>query len=107
MDFMERCYQKNSLTISKMIDSEVFLIPSQDNLVDLENVYILDGIGTRIWELIDGKRSVKQIKEIVAKEYEVEPQQLEDDLSTIFKQLEKKSCIKMKKFKDLKNQINP
>jgi hypothetical protein len=96
MNFLERCYRKNPLTISKVIDTEVFLAPAQDNMVDLEDIYILDGVGTRIWQLIDGKRSVKQIKEIVAKEYEVGLQQIEDDLSKIFKQLEKKNCIKVK-----------
>lgn len=97
MHFMERRYQKDPLTISKIIDNEVFLVPDQDNLLDLENMYVLSGIGTCIWELIDGKRSIQQIREVIAKEYAVEPRRIEEDLTMIFKQLEKHGCIKVKK----------
>lgn len=43
-------------------------------------VQVLNEVGTRIWALTDGRRSVKQIIEILCQEYEVSPQQVEEDV---------------------------
>jgi len=99
MKFLERCYSRNPSIISKAIGETVFLVPMQDNLVDLENIYTLESVGARIWELIDGRRSVKQIKEILTEEFEENPKQIEDDLVEIFKQLENRHFIKVKNLK--------
>ena len=40
----------------------------------------LDGVGGRIWELIDGHRAVEEIKEIILSEFDASPGQAEHDL---------------------------
>ena len=73
-------YQKNSPTISKTIGDELILLRVKDNVGDLEKVYIVKGTGRRIWELIDGKRSVGEIKRLLIREFKVTPREAEDDL---------------------------
>ncbi len=98
MNFMERCYERDSSVISKKMEDTVFLAPIENNTVDLESIYALDGVvAARIWELIDGRKSVRQIKEIIAEEFQEKPQRIEEDLILILKQLEKKKCIKFLK----------
>ncbi len=98
MNFMERCYQRDASVISKTMKDTVFLVPIENDVVKLESVYTLDGaVAARIWELIDGRRSVGQINKIITEEFEEKPQQIEKDLISIFKQLEKKKCIRLKK----------
>lgn len=97
MDFMERCYERDPSVISKTMKDTVFLVPVENNAVQLESVYTLEGgVAARIWELIDGRKRVGQIKEIIAEEFEAKPQRIEEDLISIFKELEKKKCIKCK-----------
>lgn len=105
-DIMKKCYQRNTSIISKMIDDELVLVFMRDNLVGLEDIYILNDVGNRIWELIDGKRPIETIKIMIAKEYEVTPKKLGDDLVSFIRELERtecikgvEKCIKMKKIK--------
>ena len=62
MDFLERCYQKDQAVVSRKIADEVILVPIRKNVGDLESIYNLDEVGARIWELIDGKKKIKEIK---------------------------------------------
>jgi hypothetical protein len=55
---------------------------------DLESIYTLNETGARIWELIDGKTQVSQIKERIVEEFEVEPEEAEKDLMEHLQQLE-------------------
>jgi len=102
MENSQKYYQKNSFVASKMIHDLTFLMPVHDDVLDLDNVYILDGIAVRIWELIDGKRSLEAIKRIIVKEYKVEPREVEEDLTYLIRELEKKNCIRKKKIAERK-----
>jgi len=46
---------------------------------DLNSIYTLNEVGTKIWELIDGKNSVSKIVEAVHNAYEVTPEEAEKD----------------------------
>lgn len=94
---MERCYQKNPSVIPKMIHDVIFMMPVENNVVDLENIYALEGVvAIRIWELIDGQKRVRQIKGIIIEEFQGKLQEIEEDLISILKELEKRKLIKLK-----------
>jgi hypothetical protein len=46
---------------------------------DLNSIYTLNEVGTKIWELIDGKNNVSEIAEAICKTYEVKPEVAEKD----------------------------
>ena len=87
---MEKRYKKHPDIVSRKIADEVILVPVMQKLADVNSIYLLrDDVSARIWELIDGKRKVSQIKEIICKEFEVDPNQAEEDLMEFVEQLEK------------------
>ena len=43
-------------------------------------VKVLNEVGARIWELIDGKRSIGEIAQLIHGQYEVDQQQAETDI---------------------------
>lgn len=90
----ERCYQKGPSVISKTIDDEIVLVPIRENVGDLEKIYNLKGVGARIWELIDGKKSVNKIKNLLIEEYDAKPQEIGSDLASFLRELEKKGCVR-------------
>lgn len=49
--------------------------------------YTLDDVGARVWQLCDGKRTVAQIAEVVAQEYEAPPEVIERDVMALLKEL--------------------
>jgi hypothetical protein len=53
--------------LSQLVDGEMVLVhPAQGK------VLVLNRVGARLWELADGRRSVEEMADIVADEYDVD-----------------------------------
>jgi hypothetical protein len=55
---------------------------------DPESIYTLNETGASIWELIDGRLIVSEIKESLVQEFEVKSEEAEKDLIEHLQQLE-------------------
>jgi GeoRSP system PqqD family protein len=55
---------------------------------------MLEEIGTRLWELLDGDRTVEGIIEILLKEYDVEAEVLEKDVLEFLNDIKSRGMIK-------------
>ena len=94
MNYLEKIYQKDKDTPFRVIDDEVILVPIKRRLADVGAIYLLrDPVSTRIWELIDGRRKIGEIKDVIGEEFEVSPEKAEKDLIEFLKQLEKIGVI--------------
>jgi hypothetical protein len=85
---MDVVYSRNPDIIFRKIADEFILVPIRQKAVDLKSVYTLNATAAFIWELIDGKKSISNIKDKVAEEFEVESRQAQDDVSHIISQWE-------------------
>jgi len=58
-------------------------------LLDLttENYYTLDEVGSRVWELIDGRSSARDMASQIAQEYEVAVETAEGDIEALIDEL--------------------
>ena len=88
MDFLEKVYKKSESIVSRRIGDEYILVPIRQDVGDLESIYTLNESGALIWELIDGKLKVGEIKESLVEAFEVEPEEAEKDLIEHLQQLE-------------------
>lgn len=93
VNYLEKCFLKDINIVSRKIADEIILVPIRQNVGDLNSIYTLNEVGVRIWELIDGQRKIKKIKEILVKEFEVSAQEAEKDLIEYLQQLEKVGAI--------------
>jgi hypothetical protein len=73
---------------SQEIDGEVFAITPDDGYL-----HNFNEIGSLIWNLIDGKRGLGEIERSLLAEYDVEPDQLRNDLTAFFKTLVEKGLV--------------
>jgi hypothetical protein len=89
MDFLDKVYKKSDSVVSRKIANEFILIPIRQNVADLESIYTLNEVGGRIWELMDGKMTMREIKEKIVEEFEVTAQEAEKDIAEYLQQLEK------------------
>jgi hypothetical protein len=62
--------------------------------------YGLNSLGTRIWNLIQDPVSVDEVRAILVKEYDVEPQRCERDLMALLQQLADAGLVKIKAKRD-------
>ena len=67
---------------SRIYDGEAFIVLPQ------QSVYkILNSTGTRIWDLIDGNRSIDDMIRIIADEYEVSVEEAGKDIGEFIRDL--------------------
>lgn len=64
-------------------------------LPDKGQVKVLNEVGTRIWSLIDGKRKISDIIQVIIQEYQVNPKNAENDTFVFLSELEKKGIIEI------------
>ena len=93
MNIWERCYQRNSNIVFRQIADQSILVPIRNNIGDLESIYTLNEVASRIWELIDGKRNVGQIRDTIVDEFEITLEEAEKDLEQFLQKLEKIEVI--------------
>jgi hypothetical protein len=73
---------------SQEVDGEIFAITPDDGFL-----HDFNEVGSFIWLLIDGKRSLGEIESSILAEYGVEPNQLRNDLTTFFNTLAEKGLV--------------
>ncbi|HDZ27661.1 hypothetical protein LCGC14_1097500 [marine sediment metagenome] len=93
MSFLDKVYKKSDSIVSRKIADEFILVPIRQNVGDLESISTLNEVAARIWELIDGKMKVREIKDKIVEEFEVTPQQAEKDLAEYLQQLKEIEAI--------------
>ena len=56
----------------------------------------LDALGTSVWELLDGRRSVQQVIELFADKYHLHPKEAEVSVSQFLRALGRRDLIGLK-----------
>jgi hypothetical protein len=87
IDLMSVRYEKDPSVVYREIAGEAILVPIYHDVVDMEAIYTLDEVGARVWDLLDGQRTVAEIQGLILDEYDVRPDVLSVDLAEFFEQL--------------------
>jgi len=93
MNHLKKSYRKNEDVVFRRISDQSILVPIKDNVGDLGFIYNLNDAGTFIWERINGKRPLVDIKKMLVDEFNVSPSQAERDLLEFIDHLEKMGHI--------------
>jgi hypothetical protein len=91
---MHEVYIKSDSLVHREIADEVILVPIRRHVADLNSLYSLDGVGPRIWELVDGQRSVQVIVDMILEEYAVDQGTAEADVIGFVSDLESIGALK-------------
>jgi hypothetical protein len=86
-DLLDQCFVRESSMVFRKIADECLLVPVRQNVADLGKIYLLNEVGGRIWELLDGQRLVRDIRDLIAAEFEVSVSEAETDVTGFFQQL--------------------
>jgi hypothetical protein len=81
--------------VFRKIEDECLLVPIRNNYAELDGIFVLNEVGQRIWELLDGQRAVMDIRDIIVEEFEVEPQEALEDIVAFFGQLQEIGGVKV------------
>ena len=93
MDILEKHFIKKRDLVTRSIIGETIVVPVRNNVGDLNSIYTLNEVGTMIWDLLDGERSIGQVIEVVCREYEIAPEEAAKDVADFLESLEKEGLI--------------
>ena len=80
--------------VHRRIADELLIVPIASNFGDLESIFTLNEVGARIWDLLDGERSVADIATVIVDEYAVDQETAAQDVAEFLDQLESIGAVK-------------
>ncbi len=87
-------YEQDPSIVSREIAGEVILVPIRNKVGDLSSIYTLNETGARIWSLLDGERTLAEVRDAMVAEFEVEAGEMEADLVALVEGLERIQAIR-------------
>ena len=79
--------KKNKNIVSRTIGTETVLLPIIKNTREMNCIYTLNRAAARVWELIDNKRSLAQIKKIITTEFTADPDKMDKLMQSLISDL--------------------
>ena len=79
-------------TASRILEKEAVILTPQDSML-----HTFNRVGSRIWELADGTRTIKEIATIISDEFEVKKATAQADILGFVKELQGKGMITVRK----------
>jgi hypothetical protein len=85
---LEKIYQRSSETRYRILEGEAVVV-----CLDAGEVFVLNEIGARVMDLLDGRRTLADIRDLLLIEYDVGKAQLEQDLRSYIHELKEAGII--------------
>jgi len=85
----DQIYRKDPSIVARQIGGEMILVPIRRSLGDLESIYMLNETALFAWQLMDGARTLDDIRGLIINEFEVDAQQAGQDLLELAADLER------------------
>ncbi len=63
--------KRSDSIVYRQIGTETILVPIRGSAEELKNIYTLNEVGRRIWQLLDGQKTVGAICKDIVAEFEV------------------------------------
>jgi len=77
----EQLFTRSRSVVSRVVAGETLIVPVRGKVGDLASIYSFNGAGSLIWKLLDTPRSQHDLIDAVEREYEVEKEQAQKDVT--------------------------
>ena len=85
--------RKNADMVTRVIDDETILLPIYKTSKEINCIYTLNKVASRVWELIDGKKTLGEIKKIILKKFDTTPKEADKEMQKLLKDLKEIKAI--------------
>jgi hypothetical protein len=89
----KKSYSKKDDIVTRSIAEETIIVPVRGGVGDLNSIYTLNEMGTRIWELMNDQTDIDKMAEIISSEYEVSIEEAKKDVAKFLSSLESVGLI--------------
>jgi hypothetical protein len=88
-----QCFHKDKNLVARSIAGETLIVPVRSGIANLDYIYALNEVGSRVWDLLNERVPVSQIVDAICSEYEVSPEQAARDIGELLSRLEAAGLI--------------
>lgn len=85
---------KNSDMVTRVIEDETILLPIYKTSDEINCIYTLNKVASRVWELLDGKRTLTELKDKLLKEFDTTPEEVDKEIQKLLKELKEIRAVK-------------
>jgi transcription antitermination factor NusG len=93
---MNIVFKKSENIASRKIADEYILVPISRSIADVNSIYSLNETAGFIWGLLNGKRSVEEVRNEIVREYDVSDDEAREDVEAFLQQLIEIGAIRVK-----------
>ena len=79
--------------VTRRIAGETIVVPVSSRVGDLDAIYTLNEVGSRIWSLLERPISVDTIVALLCEEYDASPERIRTDVLELLDMLQEKGLI--------------
>ena len=89
----DRKPKKSDSVVWREIEGEHVIVPIHCEAGAVNSIYVANETGARIWELIDGNRTLAEIRDMLASEFDLDPGEAGQDLGEFIAQLDEVNAL--------------
>jgi len=76
-----RIFVRSQSVVSRRVSGETLIVPVRGKVGDLASIYSFNEVASLIWQWLEMPRDVSDLVSAVEREYDVDPQQAQQDVS--------------------------
>lgn len=88
MSTLSKCPKKSEGVASRIIDSEAVIVIPEAGLVR-----ILNEVGSKIWQLLDGGNTIEDVINVISSEFDVSWEEARKDTLDFIRELEDRDMV--------------
>lgn len=93
--FGNQRFVRSQSVVARVVSGETLIVPIRGKVGDLASIYSFNGTGTLIWKLLDSPKTIAQLAEGVAQEYEVDAAQAESDVASFVSEMKSVGLVEV------------
>lgn len=86
--------RKNKNMVTRVIGNETVLLPVYKTSDEINCIYTLNKVASRVWEMIDGKQTLTAIKKKILKEFDTTSKEVDKKMEALLKELKEIKAVK-------------
>lgn len=90
----EKVFEKKDRVVARKIADEIVLVPIRENARGLQRIFTLNPVAQYVWEHIDGKAALGDIRDMVLEEFDVSRDTAGDDIREFIGRLNEEDLLK-------------
>jgi hypothetical protein len=94
MKFLDKNLIRGADLTTRRIAGETLIVPVRGHVGDLDAIFTLNDVGSRVWQLIDEPVTLTEIAQTISDEYEVTQAEAERDVAELLREMAEAGLIR-------------